>query len=223
MSKKILVVTAHPDDELLGVGATILKHIDKGDEINILILSDGETSKDSHQDIEGRASQAKQVADFLGVKELFLKQLPDQKFDTVPLLEINKIIEGVVKQVEPHIVYTHAPNDLNLDHQITCKSVLIACRPQPGFSVKKILAFETLSSTEWQVKDSANGFYPTHYENIDKYINKKIKALELYKGELKKYPHPRSSEGIRILAQYRGLEVGYNFAEVFQIIRHLND
>jgi len=220
---KILIIAAHPDDEILGVGGTILKHVAQGNEVNLLILGDGETSKDSMPDVEKKAAQARKAAEFLGAKNLILKKLPDQKFDSLPMLDIIKQIESIIVQIQPEIVYTHHPYDLNIDHRLTFKALLTACRPQPHFPVKKILAFETLSSTEWQIKDGAHLFCPTHYENIKTFIDKKIAALKIYSEELREFPHPRSLEGIRILAQYRGMEAGYQYAEAFQLIRNLND
>ena len=221
--KKILIVVAHPDDEILGVGGTILKHVKKGDEVNILILGEGETSRNSNANIKKRERQAKKVAKLLDAKNLFLEKLPDNEFDSVPLLEIIKKIESVINKVRPNIVYTHFPYDLNVDHRLTFQAALTACRPQPGFFVKKILTFETPSSTEWQVKKRKEAFCPTEYNNITDFIDKKIEILKIYKDELKKYPHPRSIEGVRTLAQYRGIEVGYKYAEAFQLIRNLHD
>ena len=220
---KILVVVAHPDDEILGVGGIILKHVKTGDEVSILVLGDGESSKDSGADIAKREKQAQAVAKALGVREIILKKFPDNQFDSVPLLEITKEVERTVAKVKPDIVYTHFAYDLNVDHRLTFQAVLTACRPQPDFGVKKILAFETPSSTEWQFKDQANMFAPTEYHDISGFIEQKIEVLKIYRDELRAYPHPRSVEGIRILAQYRGLEVGYKYAEAFQVIRILND
>lgn len=223
MKNKILVVAAHPDDEILGAGGTMLKHIKNGDEVSILILGDGETSKDTNIDVEKRESQAKEVAQCLGVKNIFTEKLPDNQFDSIPLLEIAKKLEKVIKIVKPDTIYTHHAYDLNIDHRLTFQAVMTVCRPQPDFCVKKILTFEILSSTEWQIKDQNNMFCPTEYVNISDFIDKKTEVLKIYKDELKKYPHPRSIEGIRILAQYRGMEVGFKYAEAFQLIRHLHN
>lgn len=224
MKNKILVVAAHPDDEVLGAGGTILKHAQKGDAVYLLILGDGVTSRGvSGLEIKTRRDQAGRAAKFLGIKKVFLETLPDNKFDAVPLLEIVKRVEKAVKAVKPNLVYTHFNNDLNIDHRLTCQAVMTACRPQPGFCVKKILAFEVLSSTEWQAKKKNKLFCPNEYNDIGKFIDKKIKAMEIYNNELREYPHPRSKEGIKILAQYRGLEVGFKYAEAFEIIRNLND
>lgn len=221
MKNKILVVAAHPDDEVLGMGGTILKHVDHDDEVNILILSDGETAKCKDTNIARRKKQAKDAASVLGAKKIILEKFPDNKFDSLPLLSIIKKIEEIISEIRPNIVYTHFPYDLNVDHRLTFQAVLTACRPQPNFCVKKILAFEILSSTEWQIKDSNHVFYPNEYSNINSYIDKKIEVLKIYKDELRRFPHPRSIKGVEILAQYRGMEAGHNYAEAFSLIRNL--
>jgi len=218
---EVLIVAAHPDDEVLGAGGTILKHISKGDKVSLLILGDGESSRKKGADIKKRSQQAVKSAKLLGVSNLVLEKLPDNQFDTVSLLKITKIIEGCLNKVKPQVVYTHSGNDLNLDHQLTFKAVLTACRPQPGFFVKKLLSFEVLSSTEWQVKDSSHCFCPTVYNDITSYVDKKVEILDVYKDEVKTFPHPRSKEGVRVLAKYRGMESGYEFAEAFQLIREV--
>ncbi len=218
---KVLVVAAHPDDEVLGVGATLCRHAREGDEITIFILGDGETSRSS-ADIEKRQAQARQAAVAIGAKDVILEVFPDQRFDTVPLLEITQKIEKLVYSLKPDIVYTHCPYDLNLDHRLTFQAVLTALRPGPNLSVTKFSTFETLSSTEWQRKDQANSFCPTEYYDISEFIEKKIELLKIYSDEIRDYPHPRSAEGVKILAQYRGIESGFRYAEAFQIIRLLN-
>lgn len=224
MKNKVLVIAAHPDDEVLGAGGTILKHIKGGDWVSVLILGEGETSRRGGAgNIRKRANQAKRAAQNLGVKKIILETLPDNKFDSVPLLDIVEKVEKVIYNLKPHVVYTHFGEDLNIDHRLTFQAVLTACRPQPNFFVKKIMSFEVLSSTEWQIKKKQSLFCPTYYNDISDFIEKKIKAMEAYRPELKSYPHPRSREGIKILAQYRGMEVGYKYAEAFQIIRNLND
>lgn len=220
---KILVVVAHPDDEVLGVGGTILRHVDKGDKVDLLILGDGESSRIKGVDINKRAGQAAKVAESLGINNLFLEKLPDNQFDSVPLLEIVKIVEKYLNRTKPELVYTHNVSDLNIDHELTFKAVLTSCRPQPGHFVKKLLSFEVLSSTEWQIKTSQQCFSPTIYKDITNFIDKKIEIFQAYKDEVKTYPHPRSSEGVRVLAKYRGMESGYDFAEAFQLIRELQD
>ena len=221
MRNNILIIAAHPDDEVLGVGGTILKHIENNHDVSVLILGDGEISKNKEIDVLKKEKQAKKVAKAMGVKYLFLEKFPDNQFDSISLLNITKKIEEIANKVKPSIVYTHHAYDLNIDHRLTFQAVVTACRPQPCFFVRKILTFEILSSTEWQTKNQANAFCPTEYNDITDFIDKKIEILRIYKDELKKYPHPRSVEGVRILAKYRGMEVGLQYAEAFQVIRNL--
>ncbi len=214
---KVLVVAAHPDDELLGVAGTLCKHRDVGDSIFILILANGEDSRDSGADAEKRFGEAKAVAKDLGAT-LYLENLPDNQFDSVPLLKIAKAVETIVAKVKPDIIYTHYAHDLNVDHRLANQAVLTACRPIPGSSVKKILSFETLSATEWQVKDHRQ-FAPDYYSDISKYLEEKKRIIKHYDKEMRAYPHPRSYEGVEILAKYRGLEVGLKAAEAFKVVR----
>lgn len=222
MKNNILIITAHPDDELLWVWWTILRHKNNWDEVNILVLSNWEDSRWEGADSNKRITQANLVSKKLWINSLYIDNLPDNGFDSVPLLNIAQVIEKYTYDIKPNIIYTHHANDLNIDHQLTFQAVLTACRPQPWFCVKKILTFETLSSTEWQTKTSENIFKPNYYVDIEQYIDEKIEIMKIYKDELKKYPHPRSIEWIRILAQYRGLEVGLKYAEAFEIIRQIN-
>jgi len=219
---KVLIVVAHPDDEVLGVGGAILKHVKEGDEVRILIMADGESARNEGVDIGKREAQAKKVGEVLGVKDIILEGLPDNAMDSLTLLEITKLVERVVFDFKPEIIYTHCPNDLNVDHRLAFQAVLTCCRPQPGFFVKKILAFETPSSTEWQIKDAAHIFCPTKYIDISEVIDDKINCLKIYKDELREYPHPRSLEGVKVLARFRGIEVGCEYAEAFQVIRILD-
>ena len=220
----ILIIAAHPDDEVLGAGGTILKHVKSGDQVNILILGDGATARGARGNaIKQKAAQAQKAAKILGASRIILASLLDNKFDSLPLLAIVKKIEKVLYKIKPNIIYTHFSDDLNIDHRLTFQAVLTACRPQPDFFVKKILAFEVLSSTEGQDKKPKSLFCPAHYNDIGEFMEGKIRALEVYADELRPYPHPRSREGVKILAQYRGLEVGYKYAEAFQVVRILED
>lgn len=223
MNHKILVVVAHPDDEILGVGGTILKHVSSGDEVSILILGEGETSRGNIADIHKREAQAKKAAEMLGVRDLVLDKLPDQRFDTLPFLEIVQKIEKEIVRIKPNVIYTHNAYDLNLDHRIIFQAALTASRPAKNNPLKTILSFETLSSTEWQIKDQTSVFLPTEYHDITDVIEKKIEIFKIYRDEVREYPHPRSEEGIRILAKYRGMESAYPYAEAFQVIRRFDD
>lgn len=223
---KVLVVAAHPDDEVLGGGGTIAKHALDGDEVFCLLLGEGITSRYSQPElakeelIELRL-EADQAAKILGIKELFFKDLPDNRFDTVPLLTIVKAVEEVKEQIKPDVIYTHHQGDLNIDHQITFKAVLTACRSIKDETVKEIYSFEVPSSTEWSSPVALNYFMPNVFVDITETLDKKIEALRAYQGELREYPHPRSPEAIQAIAHRWGSTVGVEAAEAFQLIRSI--
>jgi LmbE family N-acetylglucosaminyl deacetylase len=225
--QKVLVVAAHPDDEVLGCGGTIAKHVEKGDDVFTLIIGDGITSRYAESELDKdyvnkQVNKIKEncldAAKILGVKEVTIIGNHCCRFDKIPLLDITKLIEKKIGKIKPDVIYTHSPLDVNNDHRIVFKAVLIATRPLPGFCVKKLLAFEVLSSTEWNFY---NKFRPNVYEDISQTINKKIEAMESYGHELRDFPHPRSIEAMKILAKKRGCEVGVNYAESFELIREI--
>ena len=223
--KTILVVAAHPDDEILGCGGTIKRLVDEGCTAYTLILGEGITSRDEKRDrderileIEALKKQVREANRILGVKDVYLHDFPDNRFDTVPLLDIVKVIEKVKNELQPDIVFTHYENDLNIDHQMTYKAVLTATRPMKGECVKELYSFEVLSSTEWNYPLS---FSPDVFFDISDYVEYKKKAMEIYKSELNDFPHPRSLEGIDICAKSWGLKVGYTYAEAFKTVRVL--
>lgn len=222
---KILVVAAHPDDEILGCGGTIAKHALQGDEVYCLILGEGVTSRYSQpkeanqEELKQLKSEAEQAARILGIKKLFFKDFPDNRFDTVPLLEIVKAIEEMKEEIKPDVIYTHHQGDLNIDHQITFKAVLTACRPMKDETAREIYSFEVPSSTEWSSPDAKNYFIPNVFVDISETFNKKIEALKVYQGEVREYPHPRSPEALRAIALRWGSTVGCQAAEAFELIR----
>ena len=181
--KSILVVAAHPDDEVLGCGGYIANQVQSGDEVFVTFLSDGVTSRQGNlglQEIESRRNAARLASKVLGVSEVSFGDYPDNKLDTGPLLEIIKSIEAVVERVRQQIVLTHFGGDLNIDHRIVNQAVLTACRPAPKQGVKKVLFFEVPSSTEWQVPIEGEAFTPTWFEDISETLEIKIKALTVY-------------------------------------------
>ena len=225
INMKILIIAAHPDDEVLGCGGTIAR-LSLNNDLYILILGEGITSRNipeeqKKEEVKQLRRDAESANKVLGVKKVFFEAFPDNRFDTIPLLDIIKTIESHIQKIKPEIIYTHHYGDLNIDHQITHKAVLTATRPIGDYPVKKILIFETLSSTEWNKQTQDNIFMPNIYTDISKTIDKKLEAMQCYKSEICEYPHPRSLEGIRILAQRRGLEVGLKFAEAFCLIREI--
>lgn len=222
-NENILVVVAHPDDEVLGIAGTLLKHKERGDNISILIFADGETSRDSDStefDIEKRRTSSQKVKEFLGVDKMKVCDYKDNQLDSYPILKITKEIENFAKDLKPTIVYTHFSNDLNIDHEIVSRATLTAFRPVPGSSVKKILSFETVSSSEWNRPDK--GFRPDYFVDISNFIEQKIEFISVYEDEMREYPHARSYENIRSLATFRGSSVGVRFAEAFVTLRNIN-
>lgn len=222
MNKKILIVVAHPDDEILGIAGTAIRHIANKDDAYVLILGTGVLSRGSGTggDVKRLREDACDVGRVVGFKEVFFSDFPDNNFDSVSLLEIIKKIEEYFNKIKPDIVYTHFENDLNVDHRLTFQAVMTASRPCSNFYPKQIFSFETLSSTEWQSK-STGQFLPNYYVNIKDVISKKIEAMKRYKTEIRQYPHPRSEEGIKILAKYRGLESGLEYAEALCMVRNI--
>jgi LmbE family N-acetylglucosaminyl deacetylase len=221
----ILVVAAHPDDEVLGCGGTIARLAKENHNVFCLLLGEGITSrydqreKAAESELKQLKTEAEQAAEILGIKKTFFSDFPDNRFDTVPLLNLVKAIENIKKEIKPDIVYTHHQGDLNIDHQITFKAVLTACRPTKGETVKEIYSFEVPSSTEWNSPDKQNYFMPDVFVDITETLDKKLDALQVYKEEAREYPHPRSPEALRAIAHRWGSTAGLGAAEAFQLIR----
>lgn len=222
---RVLVVAAHPDDEVLGCGATIARLAREGAEVHIVILGEGITSRYEKEErpdrklIENLHAASRQVAKLLGAKNLSLHNLPDNKFDTVPLLNVVKIVEEVVKEVRPRVVYTHHGGDLNVDHAITSRAVLTATRTIAGCPVRELLAFEVPSSTEWAFQQYEPVFRADVFMDVQATIEAKIKAMEQYEGEARPFPHPRSAEALRAIARRWGSVAGVEYAEAFSLVR----
>jgi LmbE family N-acetylglucosaminyl deacetylase len=224
----ILVIAAHPDDELLGVGGTIAKHVKEGDTVHCIILGEGASSRTkervetARKDIDALWEEAKAAAQIIGFSSIDFAGLPDNRFDSVNLLEIIKIVEEKIAQIKPEIIYTHHGGDVNIDHQRTFQAVMTACRPCNPLSPKKIYTFETVSGTEWQLEEKKT-FKPNTYINIEQFIEQKKKALACYTKEMRELPHPRSLQGIETLATYRALECGLKSVEAFKLIREVQE
>ncbi len=226
--KKILVVVAHPDDEVLGCGGTLLKSAEKGAKIKTVIVSEGVSSR-SHKDSASLEKQKKRrVESSIKVNKLIKGSkivnlnFPDQKLDTIAMLRITQRIEKEIENFSPEVIYTHHHGDLNLDHRIVNNATITACRPMPNSSIREIFTFEILSSTDWKAQGENNQFVPNYFNDITKYLEKKIKLLKIYKNEMRKWPHSRSFENVRFLAKTRGAAVGCKAAEAFQLVRSIN-
>ena len=222
---KILVVAAHPDDEVLGLGATI-KKLSLENEIYVLIVTEGCSSQYHEKDVESiildKKNDAKKAAKILGVKEVIFGDLPDMKLDTVDHVTVNAVIESAVDRIQPQVVFTHHFGDVNLDHQMCYRSTLVATRPSVGSCIKKLYTYEVLSSTEWQSSTNAHAFMPNTFVEVDaQCLNAKKEALKAYSMELREFPHTRSLKAIENLAAYRGQSVGKNAAEAFCLLREV--
>jgi LmbE family N-acetylglucosaminyl deacetylase len=222
-----LVVAAHPDDETLGCGGTIARLVNEGHSVYIAILGEGITSRFSRRDqaekeaVETLLACSQQVADLLGAQKLFKFNFPDNRFDTVPLLEVVKIIEELIDRLKPQRVFTQHGGDLNVDHAIVHRATLTATRPLAGHPVKEIYAYEVPSSTDWSFGQLASVFRPNMFMDITSTLEKKIEAMGLYDSEIGSFPHPRSKEALRALAHYRGSLSGLWAAEAFELVRRV--
>lgn len=222
---RILVVAAHPDDEVLGCGASMARWAHQGDEVHVLVLGEGLSSREAERAAASRTEMAclhqatHDAAALLGCQEPVLLGLPDNRFDSLDLLDVVKQVESAVDRVRPQRVLTHHGGDLNIDHQVTHRAVLTATRPVPGQTVQEVLAFEVLSSTEWAFSPAFAAFRPSVFHDVTGFMDKKQAALRLYSGEMRAAPHARSHEAVEAIAHRRGAQAGLEAAEAFMCMR----
>jgi len=212
---KVFIVAAHPDDEVLGCGATIAKYTQNGDEVQVVFIADGFGSREDGKNRDNLALQASCV---LGCNRPIFLNFPDNRLDTVPFLDVVQNIENLIYDFKPNIIYIHHIGDLNIDHQITHKAVMTACRPQPESFIQEIYAFEVLSSTEWQTPGYLS-FSPNVYVDVSDQVETKQKALQVYSDEMRNQPHSRSIDNSIRLTKVRGATVGLDYAEAFMLLR----
>jgi N-acetylglucosamine malate deacetylase 1 len=224
----ILVVVAHPDDELLGCGASIAKWTKAGKVVHILIMAEGSTSRDVSRDVDTKneelsllATSAHQAAEIIGAASVKLLGFPDNRMDSLDRLDVLKAVETEIDQLQPHTVITHHCGDVNIDHRIIHEAVVTACRPQPDHPVRRLLAFEVPSSTEYQPPSSNAAFQPNWFEDVSETLNLKIDALKVYRSEMREWPHARSLKNVEYLARWRGGSVGCEAAEAFSLLRNI--
>lgn len=223
MNKKVLIVAAHPDDEVLGCFGTVANMIKNGYEACSLILGTGKTSRGpaSEEELNALKAEAETANKIIGIEKVYFSDFPDNAFDSVPLLNIVKEVEKIVEIEKPEIIFTHHIGDMNVDHQITHKAVLTATRPMVDCRVESIYAMEIPSSSEWNCFDRNTAFIPNCFFDISDSIDLKIKAMDCYKSELREYPHPRSLQHLRELAKVNGTKVGLEYSENFQLVRKI--
>ena len=226
--KKILLAVAHPDDELLGLGATMHKLINElGCVVHVVILGEGITSRADSRDtllwereLSTHRQNIKQAQSVIGYQSVSIYDFPDNRFDSVALLDIIKVIEKEKSVFNPEIIFTHHGGDLNIDHQRTFDAVMTACRPMSHESVKTIITFETPSGTEWKASSDPRHFIPNFFFSVSKAdVDAKIKGMECYEYEKRLFPHPRSPQALTIQAQRWGVSIGCEFAEAFCLVR----
>jgi len=216
-------VVAHADDETLGMGGSIARHVDAGDRVFAVSMTDGVGSRDDNlnNEREKRLFDASEAAKTLGFEWLPGEDFPDNSMDTVGILAVAKKIEIAKSMISPHIVYSHSHADLNVDHQVTCKAVLTAFRPQPTETYEEIRTFEVPSATDYGYAAVTGLYQPNLFVDITLTWERKLKALKCYGSEIRQAPHPRSLEGLKTLAKLRGGQCGVRLAESFEIIRKI--
>lgn len=236
---KILIIAAHPDDEVLGMGGTIKKYTSNGHEVKIVFMATGifsrrttkyenstnykvdkKTTMKMKKELTALQNDAKKASKIMGVTNTEFMNFPDNEMDKISNLEVTKKIEGIIEKFQPGIVFTHSPYDINIDHRVLYNATITATRPIKDCKVKDVFAFEVPSSTEWYFpsKFSANIFV-----DISKELPTKLRALEAYKNEIKDYPHPRSVKALEIISKRWGTVSGYAAAEAFMLVRSLKD
>ena len=211
---RVLIIAPHPDDEVLGCGGAIARHVQRGDDVYLVVATKTYTPDWTEEFIENRPKEVERANNILGIKQTFFLDFPTVKLDTVPQKELNDALDRIILDIKPDIAYIPHRGDLNKDHRLIHESSLVALRPT-HVKVRRILSYEVLSETEWGVEP----FAPNTYVDISDSFNKKIEAMKVYSSELIKYPHPRSIEIIEALAKKRGSECGLKLAEGFMLIR----
>jgi len=229
-NKKIMIVVAHPDDELLGLGASMNRLINEyGINTNVIILGEGITSRSDIRDKDKWETELKihkenirSAQKSIGYHSVSVYDLPDNRFDTIALLDIIKIVEKEKIAYQPDVIFTHHGGDVNIDHQRTFEAVITACRPMAHEKVKTIITFETSSGTEWQASSDPHRFTPNLFIECSKEnLQTKINGMENYEFEKREFPHPRSAEALTIQAQRWGIVVGCSLAEAFYVVRSI--
>lgn len=218
---KVLVVAAHPDDEVLGVGATVARHTTAGDEVVSVVVSEGASSRYEEGADRTLQEAGQRAAKVLGVASLRFLGFPDQRLDEGPILHVIQSIEKIVGEIGPDVVYTHHWGDLNRDHRVVSEAVQVACRPVGDAYPRRLLCFETPSSSEWRAPDPGLQFVPNHFVDVTATLDQKLQAMACYATEVRPAPHPRSLEALRSRAAYWGQIVGRSFAEPFVLVREV--
>ena len=218
---KVLVIAPHPDDEVLGCGGVIAKHLDEGNEVYVgIVTKECEPLFGEEMDVENKkcALNAHKV---LGVTDTFFLDMPAAMLESVPRYQLNSSIDKLIRQIAPEEVYIPHRGDMHLDHKMITDACMVALRPRFDYTVKRVYAYETLSESEWDIPNSVNAFLPNVFVDISRYIDKKLSAMEQYKSQIAAFPNPRSIEAIKALAMLRGSTISREYAEAFMLIRDI--
>lgn len=218
---RVVVIGAHPDDELLGAGGTIARHVRSGDEVHAIVVADGATSRYPDELTMRLEKDAGRAAEVIGFASLRFLALPDQRLDTVPLIELTQLLERELDDIDPRVVYTHFPGDVNADHGLVARAAWTACRPYCRPGLRRFAVFETPSSTEWAWPLEGAQLQPNLFVDVTATLDIKIAAMQRYETELRDYPHPRSSRALRERAAFWGSQVGLLAAEPFRLLREM--
>lgn len=218
---KTLVIAAHPDDEILGVGGTVAVHIEKGDSVQLAILCEGVSARNAAERHAEVRAQSRKAAAILGVDNLIIRDFPDQHLDARPIIEVTREVEKLIQSFQPEIVYTQFSGDLNRDHRVLAEAVMVATRPYAAPFVREVLMYETPSSTEWSSAQLSPVFQPNVFTDITYTLGKKLEAFACYAAEVCPEPHPRSLVALRQRAHYWGSLVNRQAAEPFVCVRSL--
>jgi LmbE family N-acetylglucosaminyl deacetylase len=224
---RVLCVVTHPDDEVIGVGGALARHASAGDEVSVSVLSQAgparheEVTPSVEAQMAERRACTRRACRELGVESVNFHDFPDNAFDEVPLLDLVKTVERELRKFRPDIVYTHQYGDLNISHELTCRAVITAGRPLPDSGIRRILAFETLSNSEWALPNVSNEFRPTVFVDISNHLDAKLDALVEHDVELREHPHPRTVENVRRNARLWGAKAGVPAAEAFELLREV--
>ncbi len=222
IGKNVLVVAAHPDDEVLGVGGTIPLIRARGGRVTVVIVTDGSSAQyPGEDDIGHQKDQSLQAAHrILGTDAVVRWDFPDMRLDTIEHIELNRAFETLIGEQQFDTVFVHHAGDINLDHQLIHRSLLVATRPMPGQPVASLLSYHVNSATDWGARTGTNVFVPNVFIDIGSTIKMKLEALKCYAVELRDYPHPRSLAAVENRARVFGSEVGFHYAEAFQLLLH---
>ena len=219
---KILVIAPHPDDEILGCGGTIAKYVSNGDDVYVAIVTKGCEPLFSVEQVEEVRNECLKADKIVGVRKTIFMDFPAAMLENVPRYKFNGAFLNLVQEIKPDVVYIPHRGDMQLDHKMVVDAAMVALRPKYKHVVKRIYAYETLSETGWDIPNVTNEFIPNVYNDISKFMDKKIEAMQMFKTQLSSYPNVRSLKAVEALAMYRGAMVNMNAAEAFSLVRKLD-